>query len=260
MPQSARSQPSLAVFEHMMYGYRRVWRGTVFSSFVLPVLFLLGMGLTVGRYVDARSHVLGVPYLDYIAPGVLAATALQVAVGESTWPVLASFVGTRTYHAMRATPIGPADIVIGHLGYVLLRVLLSACGFLAVMAVFGAVHSPWGLAALPAALLVGLATAAPVLAYSATITNDGLFAVLFRVAVVPMTLFAGVFFPVGSLPLLPRALAYASPLWHGVELCRAATLGVGQPVALAGHVAYLVLWGSIGYLLARARFTRRLTD
>jgi lipooligosaccharide transport system permease protein len=75
-----------------------------------------------------------------------------------------------------------------------------------------------------------------------------------------MTLFSGVFFPVQSLPAVPRALAYVSPLWHGVELCRAATLGAGQSGALAGHAAYLGLWGIGGYLLARARFARRLAD
>jgi lipooligosaccharide transport system permease protein len=254
------SSPALAVFQHQLVTYRRMWRGSLFSSFVLPVLFLLAMGLTVGQYVDARSHILDVPYLDYIAPGVLASTALQVAVGESTWPVYSAFAWSRTYHSMRATPVGTSHILIGHIGYVLVRVLLSSTAFLIVMTAFGTMHSVWGIAALPAAVLMGLATAAPVFAYSASINSDGLFSILFRFAVIPMTLFAGVFFPVGSLPLVPRMLAYVSPLWHGVELCRAATLGHGSPWALAGHVGYLGLWVVGGYLLARARFARKLTD
>ena len=93
------THPTWAVFEYQLVSYRRVWRGTVFSSFVLPVLFFLAMGLTVGAYVD-RSGRLGVHYLDYIAPGVLASTALQMAVGESTYPVLGNFIWTRMYHAM----------------------------------------------------------------------------------------------------------------------------------------------------------------
>jgi lipooligosaccharide transport system permease protein len=254
------ASPALAVFEHQIVAYRRLWRGTLASTFLLPVLFLLAMGLTVGRYVDARSHLLGVSYLDYIAPGVLASTALQTAVFESSYPVFSSFMWSRTYHSMRASPVAVTDMIVGHIGYILVRVLTSAVGFLIVMWAFGAVHSPWGLAALPAAVLMGLATAAPVFAYSASIGNDGLFAVLFRFAVIPMTLFAGVFFPVQSLPLAPRLLAYASPLWHGVELCRAATLGHGSPWALAGHTVYLALWAAGGFLLARSRFERKLTD
>src|SRR5689334_13411600 len=172
--------PALAVFEHQLVAYRRLWRGTLASSFLLPVLFLLAMGLTVGRYVDARSAALGVPYLDYIAPGVLASTALQVAVGESTWPVFSGFTWSRVYHSMRATPVGIKDMVGGQAGYVVLRVTLSATGFLVVMTAFGTVHSIWGIAALPVAMLLGVAAATPVFAYAASIGNDGLFAVLFR--------------------------------------------------------------------------------
>jgi lipooligosaccharide transport system permease protein len=252
--------PALAVFEHQLVAYRRLWRGTLASSFLLPILFLLAMGLTVGRYIDARSQALGVSYLDYIAPGVLASTALQIAVFESSYPVFSNFMWNRTYHSMKATPVGVVDMLVGQIGFILLRVGTSAVGFLVVMWAFGAVHSPWGLAALPAAILMGLATAAPVFAYSASIGNDGLFAVLFRFAVIPMTLFAGVFFPVGSLPLAPRLLAYVSPLWHGVELCRAASLGHGSPWALAGHTGYLLLWAAGGFLLARWRFERKLAD
>ncbi len=251
---------TLAVLEHQLTAYRRSWRGTVFSSFVLPVLFLLAMGLTVGHYVDARSAALGMPYLEYIAPGVLASTALQVAVGESTWPVFSGFTWSRMYHSVRATPVRISEMIIGQIGYVVLRVGVSAAGFLIVMAIFGAVHSMWAVAALPAAMLLGLATALPIFAYSATISSDNMFAILFRFAVVPMTLFAGVFFPVEMMPLVPRLLAYVSPLWHGVELARAATSGHGNPAALAGHAGYLAVWAAVGYVLARASFTRRLTD
>lgn len=253
------THPAYAVFEHQLIGYRRMWRGTVFSTFVLPVLFFLAMGLTVGAYVD-RGGVLGVPYLDYIAPGLLASTALQVAVGESTWPVFSGFEWSRTYYSMAATPVRVRDMVAGHIGYVLLRVGLSAVGFIAVMAIFGTVHSPWAVLTVPVALLVGLATAAPVFGYSATIKSDGMFAVLLRFAVLPMTLFAGVFFPVASLPLAARLLAYASPLWHGVELCRAATLGTATAWGVGAHLGYLAVWAAGGYALAVARFRRRLAD
>ena len=109
-------------------------------------------------------------------------------------------------------------------------------------------------------MLLGLAVAAPVFAYAASITNDGMFAVLLRFGVIPMTLFAGVFFPVESLPLVPRWLAYASPLWHGVELCRAATLGIDTAWGWAVHAGYLSVWCVAGSWLALRRFKRKLSD
>ncbi len=255
-----RAGPSpLPVFQHRVALYRRVWRGSVFSTFLLPILFLLGMGISVGSFVNAAG-MLGIPYLDYIAPGLLASTALQVAIGEATWPVLGSFQWIRTYHAMRASPLRPQDMVGGELLYVCLRVGTSAVGFLVVMALFGVVHSWSGILAVPAALLVAVAVAAPVLAYSASIQTDNWFAFLFRFAVIPMTLFAGVFFPVDQMPMLARWLAYVSPLWHGVELCRSATLGLASTLPAFWHVAYLALWAVVGYFLACQRFEKKLTD
>jgi lipooligosaccharide transport system permease protein len=139
-------------------------------------------------------------------------------------------------------------------------VLISSAGFLVVLLLFGALHSFRALAVLPICVLVGLAITAPAFAYAASISNDGMFAVLLRFAVVPMTLFAGVFFPVDTLPLAPRLLAYVSPLWHGVELCRAATLGMDTAWGAGIHVAYLAVWAAGGLWLAWWRFTKRLVD
>jgi lipooligosaccharide transport system permease protein len=185
---------------------------------------------------------------------------LQVAVGESTWPVFGSFTWTRTYYAMQATPLRVRDILAGSIGFVLVRVALACTGFLAVMLAFGTVHSVWVLAALPACVLLGLSVTAPAFAYAASISNDGMFAVLLRFAVIPMTLFAGVFFPVDSLPVVVRWLAYASPLWHGVELGRASTLGIDTALGWATHAGYLVAWCVLGCWLALFRFNRKLSD
>lgn len=247
------------VFYHRWRIYLNTWKGSVFSSFLLPVMFLLGLGLSLGSYVDSRD-VLGVPYADFIAPGLLASTALQIAVSEAAWPILSGFQWVRTYHAMRASPLRPRDIVGGEILWIWLRVATSALGFLIVLALFGVVRTPAGLLTLPAVLLLAVAACAPVLAYSATVTSDNWFAVLIRFAVIPMTLFAGVFFPVEQLPLVARWVAYASPLWHGVELCRAASLSTPTAIGWLGHTAYLVAWAAAGYLLASRRFTRRLTD
>jgi lipooligosaccharide transport system permease protein len=222
-------------------------------------LFLLSMGVSVGAYVD-RAGQLGLPYLDFIAPGLLVSTSLQIAMGESAWPVLGAFRWSRIYHAMRATPLRVADLVAGEILFVLLRVGAAAVGFVAVMGAFGAVHSWWAPAVVPVALLVGAATCPPVLAFTASISSDNMFALLFRFGVIPMTLFAGVFFPVSAMPVAARWLAYASPLWHGVDLARAATLGTPLAVPAILHIGYLLAWAGGGYLLARARYARRLTD
>jgi lipooligosaccharide transport system permease protein len=214
----------------------------------------------VGRYVDAGSSGLGVSYLDFVAPGVVASTALQVGVGESTYPVFGAFHWTRSYHAMRASPLTIGDMLRGQLAYIMLRVLIAAAGFLIVLVPFGAVHSPWAFTVLPLAMLIGLASAAPVFGISATISSDNLFAVVFRFAVLPMTLFAGVFFPVQGLPPAARLPAYASPLWHGVELCRAATLGTATAWGVPVHLGVLIAWTAAGYLFARWRFAKRLAD
>jgi lipooligosaccharide transport system permease protein len=247
------------VLEHRIVAYRRTWRGSVFSSLVVPVLFLVGMGVSVGAYVN-RSGTLGVPYLDYIAPGLLASTAVQLAMAESSWPVLSAFQWNRMYHGMRATPLRSGDLVLGEMLFIQVRVAIASTAFLAVMAAFGTVHSWSAVAALPVALLLGAAGCSPVLAYSASIRTDNMFALLYRFGVIPMTLFAGVFFPVSAMPLAARWLAYASPLWHGVELCRAATLGAPLTWPWAGHVGYLAAWAVGGYVLARARYARKLTD
>jgi lipooligosaccharide transport system permease protein len=250
------SHPTVAVLEYHLVGYRRTWRSNAVSSFVLPVLTVLGFGLSVGHFVT--NGVNGVPYLEYIAPGLVASTASNVAIGDSAWPVLGNFQWVRIYYAQAAAPLRVVDILGGHLAFVLFRVVASSAVFLLVLAVFGAVHSPWALAMLPVTVLLAMAVAAPTFAYSATIKIDSYLAMLFRFVVLPMGLFAGVFFPVGSLPLVLRILAYATPLWHGVDICRAVTLGVAPEWSIPGHLLVLAAWAVAGWLLAAARFRRRL--
>jgi lipooligosaccharide transport system permease protein len=248
----------LAVLEFDLVGYRRTWRGSVLSSFVLPVLFVLGFGFGVGQFVDAGGKLGDVSYLDYIVPGMIASTAMQVAFGEASWPVMSRFMWIRTYHSMVAAPLRIVDIVGGDLLFVTLRIVVTTAVFLGVTVAFGAVHSVWAVAVVPVAGLLGLATAAPVFAYAARLETDSYFPLLQRFVVIPMSLFAGVFFPIESLPFGLRVLAYVSPLWHGVELCRAATFGIGDFYPIVGHLAYLGLWAAGGFWLALLAFRRRL--
>jgi len=248
--------PGAYVLEYHLVNYRRTWRGSALSSLVVPLLTMVGFGLGVGSYVN--QGVDGTPYLDWIVPGLIASTAVQSAIGEATWPVLGNFEWLKVYFAQAAAPLRVADILGGHLAFIVFRVLTSAGVFLVVAALFGSLHSWWAPLTLVASVLAAFAVAAPTAAYSATVTSDSYLAILLRFAVLPMSLFSGVFFPVESLPAALRWVAYALPLWHGVDLSRDATLGRAPGWLGLGHVLYLLLWCALGAWLAHRQFRRRL--
>lgn len=250
--------PSLRSYAYWLSQYRRTWRGSVISTLVSPVLYLTAMGVGLGSLVHRSSAIGGVTYLQFIGPGLLAATAMQIGAGESTYPVLASFKWLRVYHAMAATPLMPIDILVGHLLWIATRVAMASAAYLGVLALFGAVRSPLGLLALPACVLIGMAFIGPIVAFAANRDNDSGFAALMRFGIVPMFLFSGTFFPVSQLPEVLRWLAYATPLWHGVELVRSLSLGQVGVLAAVGHVGYLAVWAGVGIAIAARAFRRRL--
>jgi lipooligosaccharide transport system permease protein len=171
---------------------------------------------------------------------------------------MGSIKWTRQYFAMLATPIGTRDIVLGHQLWMTARVASTSAVYLAVIAAFGGVNSPLGVLALPAAVLLGAAFTTPFAAYAATVESDAAFVPVNRFIVVPMFLFSGTFFPVSRLPLPLEWLAYATPLWHGVELCRMFTLGHVHALSALGHVGYLLLFVVIGYAWALRTYAERL--
>jgi lipooligosaccharide transport system permease protein len=249
----------LRVFEYWLLQYRRVWRGTVVTSVVNPVFYLGALGVGLGTLVNqAGGQELGVSYIDFVAPGMLAATAMTIASGEASWPVMGSFRWTRQYFAMLATPIGPRDIMLGHQLWMTVRVASTSVVYLIVIAAFGGVNSWLGVLSLPASVLLGAAFTAPFAAYAATRDSDAAFVPVNRFVIVPMFLFSGTFFPVERLPLLLEWLAYATPLWHGVELCRQFTLGDFHALPALGHTAYLLALVVCGLIWAERTYTQRL--
>ena len=251
---------TLRSFGYWAFQYKRTWRGSVVSTVLFPVLFLASMGLGLGTLVDSSQAggVAGLPYLVFLAPGLLAATAMQTGVGESTYTVIGSIKWVRTYHAMLATPLGVPEVLFGHLLYIAARVLLGSVIFLAVMALFGAVRSPLALLALPAAVLTGMAFSTPVVAFAASTDSDSGFAAIQRFVITPLFLFGGVFFPVDQLPPVLEQLAHVTPLWHGVQLSRDLSLGTGTAAGVLGHAGYLLAFIAGGTWLAARAFQRRL--
>ena len=241
--------------------YRRTWKGSVVSSFVTPLLYVLSLGVLLGGYVQADPATLeGAPsYVAFVAPGMLAAASMQLVFGELSYNVFGRIRWQKTYHAMTATPLSVTDIVQSQIAYVLARVTLAAAVFVVVLAPFGVFASPGGaLLALLAQPLIALAFATPVFAFSAWVTSDSAFALLFRLAMLPLFLFSGAFFPIANLGPVLETIARLSPLWHGVDLTRMLTLGTVQAAPLAIHLAYLLALGGIGYLLAVRALTGKL--
>ena len=240
--------------------YRRTWRGSVISTFFNPILYLLGMGVSLGKLVDEGTggSALDIPYLTFLAPGLLAATAMMTGAGDASWPVMAGIKWRKTYDAILSTPVTVRELVMGHLAWVGVRLLFVTVVYSGVMTAFGATTVIEGALAIPPAMLTGLGFAAIVTAYTARLKNELGLSSLFRFGVMPLFLFSGTFFPISQLPGWIQPLAYATPLFHGVSLCRGLALGIGFDVNPAVSIAYLVVLLGVGAALATRLMRRRL--
>jgi lipooligosaccharide transport system permease protein len=241
------------------YQYKRTWKSSIATSFLIPILYLAAMGIALGSLIDKHSHgVGGVSYLAYLAPGLLAGTSMQIGTNDMMYPVLGAIKWMRTYLAMLAGPLSVYDVLIGHLAWVATRIAIVVSIYLAVMAAFGTIFSFWAILALPVAVLTGMAFGAPMAAFAATLDKDSGFSTLYRFVIIPLFLFSGIFFPISQLPLVLQVVAYISPLFHGVSLCRDLTLGTVHLWPDLGHAAYLCLWVGVGYAVGRHTFAKRL--
>jgi lipooligosaccharide transport system permease protein len=250
----------LRAFRCWLTVYRRIWRASVWSSVFGPVFYLGALGVGLGSLVNKNgaAHLGGVSYLVFVAPAILASSAMNAAMNEASYPVFGSIKWNKTYINAHASPLRPADIFRGHLMFMTMRIAMNAAVVLALMAAFGAVRSPWVVLAWPAAVLTGVAFAAPVAAWAVTLKTESAFVYLLRFGLIPLMLFSGTFFPLSQLPGWLRPLAYATPLWHGVDLCRGLSLGrLGLAPAL-GDVAYLAALAAIGIVAGSRSYTRRL--
>jgi ABC-type polysaccharide/polyol phosphate export permease len=257
-----QSAPSriLHEFGYWIRRYRRSWRGTIVISVANPVMFVLAMGVGLGRLVNhnhaAALH--GVPYLQFMAPGLLAAAAMQTAYVEAAGPVLQSARRRGNYRTAFATPMRATDILAGHLLFMAFRLTVSALAITAVITAFGAVPPTRAALLVPAALLTGLAFAAPVAAYAVTVQRPARLSALFRFVIMPLYMFSGTFYPTSQLPLWLRDVVVVSPLWHGVELCRGIALADATAAGTALQAGILAGLAVLGYFAARRTYQRVL--
>jgi lipooligosaccharide transport system permease protein len=240
--------------------YRRIWRSSIWSSVLGPVCYLGAMGFGLGSLIDRHGTATlgGVPYLVFVAPAILATQAMSTAMSESSFPVFGSMKWNKIYIAALATPLRPADIFRGHLLFIGLRITMNSAVFVLVMWAFGATRSAWVALALPVAVLTGAAFAAPIAAWAMTLRHESPFNYMFRFGMIPMMLFSGTFFPVSQLPGWLRPVAYATPLWHGVALCRSLSLGDTNAASAAIHVGYLLALTGLGLWAGARTYSRRL--
>src|ERR1700744_5818886 len=251
---------SVRAFRCWLVMYRRTWRSSIWSSVFGPLFYLGAMGYGLGSLVDrngtaplggGRSGV-------FVAPPVLAVQAMNSGLSNAMFPVFGAIHWNKIYIAARATMLRPADIYRGHLLFITARIAMNSAFFVVVMAAFGLVKSWWGVLLLPASVLLGFAFAAPSAAWAVTLRTMTPMNYVFRFGSVPLMLFFGPFFPVSQLPGWLRPIAYATPLWHGVALCRGLSLGDTDLSAAVIHVAYLTAMAAIGLWLGARSYRRRL--
>jgi lipooligosaccharide transport system permease protein len=236
--------------------YRQNWRTCLVTGCAQPVLLLMALGLGVGGLLASSPHTermgLEVPYVQYLAPAILVVGAVQTAVGEALNPVMAGLRGERTYYATVATPITPAQLALAHLLWVAVRLAATTACSAAAVLVLVDVPVAATLAAGGVAVLCGTAFAGVLSGLTAwTVEDSEVITLVTRVLTLPMILFSGAFFPFGLLPDWTHPLAWALPLWHGMELAR----GTG---GMLPHLAYLLVFLAAGVTLTVNRFRWRL--
>ncbi|WP_340540310.1 ABC transporter permease [Nocardioides sp. GXZ039] len=239
----------------------RTWRGSVVSSFVAPLFYVLAMGVLLGGFIDGDPDRLegATSYLAFLVPGLVAAHAMQTAVAETSYPVMGNLKWNRVYESMIATPLTVRDVVAAHLGFVAVRVAVSVGVFDLVVAPFGVFESWWGpFVAFAAQVLTGMAFATLTFGFACRVESEAAFGVLFRIGVFPLFLFSGAFFPVSNLGDVGAWAARLTPLWQGVSLSRMFSLDHIDWTTAAINTVVLVVLCAIGWRWSVSGLEKRM--
>jgi lipooligosaccharide transport system permease protein len=251
--------PSAHVFVRNWLVYKRIWHRSIVFGFLQPFMFLTAMGIGMGALLARNPNAFGeLSYIQFLGPGLLAASSMQLGTFESTYPIMNKIMWGRNYEAMLATPLDTRSILLGELSWMGFRMATLAIVFMIVLWLFGIVASPIAVLAVPVAVLLGLGFATWLTGYTAMQKNDLGFTWIFRFVINPLFLFSGTFFPLSQLPQPLVALAWATPLFHGVELIRGLTLNRLDPAAGTLHLVYLLVFFAIGMWWADRNLARRL--
>jgi lipooligosaccharide transport system permease protein len=244
------------IVERNVLAYRRLWPVFI-TGFVEPLFFLLSIGVGVGELVgDLEVGGRVVPYDQFVAPGLLAMSAMTGALLDATVNFFVKFKYTKTYDSVLATPIGTSDLARGELAWSLLRGGIYSTVFLLTMVLFGLVDSWWAVLAAPVAVLIAFAFAGAGLA-ATTFMRGFLDFDYINLAIVPLFLFSATFFPITQYPTVLEAIVRVTPLYQGVVLERSLVLG-DIHWSLLLNATYLLAMGAIGLHIASGRLRRLL--
>lgn len=232
--------------------YRRMWL-IIIAGALEPLFYLLSVGVGIGGLIGTVTGPGGqpVPYREFVAPGLLATSALNGALNDSTFNVYARLKFEKLYDAVLASPLGARDVALAEIGWAVLRGLIYSVSFLIVIAAMGLIESPWALLALPAAALVSFATAALGVYLTTYMKSWQDFDYILLVSV-PLFLFSGTFYPLSVYPRPVAVVVEWTPLYQGVVILRDLILGLPSP-DLAWRAAYLAALGMAGLALAGRR-------
>jgi lipooligosaccharide transport system permease protein len=252
------------VAEYRFYAMSKWLTSVIVFGFGNPILYLISVGLGIGALVDANTGgggILGVPYIQFVAPALLASAAIQGVMDEVTFPTMDGFVWDKVFFAINATSVSATQIANGVMIVALGRGLFTTVLYLGVLLAFGAVPLTSVLPLLFTSMLAGWGWASVMLAITARLErDDGYFAIIGRFVIAPMFLFSGTFYPLEQMPLFLQPLGWISPLWHAVQLGR--HLSYGMELAdgmLLVHLAYLAIMGIVGMRFVYPKFKERLS-
>jgi lipooligosaccharide transport system permease protein len=234
--------------------FSKLWRGALLPTFLDPLFYLFAMGFGLGTYL---ATIQGIPYKNFIAPGLVASAAMWSAVFETTYNTYIKMNENRLYDALVATPVEVPDLVTGELAWSATRSLVYGTSFLAVITAFGLVDSWWALT-IPLFLLLGGACFGVIgMVFTALVPKIDLYSYFFTLFVTPMFLFAGIFFPLTKLPAALEVVAWFTPLYHLVNLMR--ELATGPALwSVVGNAAWLAVLTLAIYPLLVAKMRQRL--
>jgi lipooligosaccharide transport system permease protein len=240
------------LIERNLFVARRIWWVPV-SGLAEPVFYLLSIGIGLGKLVHGvpGPNNTVIPYPTYVAPALLAASAMNGSVFESTFNVYFKLKYAKVYDAVLATPMQARDVARGEIITAQLRGSVYAAVFIGMMAVLGYIQSWWAVLALPAAVLIGFAFGAVGMAATTYMRSWTDFD-LVQLVLLPLFLFSTTFYPLSTYPRWLQIVVECTPLYHAVSVTRALTLGYVTP-AILGHLAYLVAMGVLGVAVASRR-------
>jgi len=253
------------VAEYRLRNMLHWWAAIIAFGLGNPVLYLVSVGIGIGGLINNANggHLLGgVPYIQFVAPALLASAAIQGVMDEVTFPILEGFTWEKYFYAINATSISATQIANGVFLAAVIRGIWTVIMYGLILLVFGAIPVASLLPLMVSSLIAGLAWAAVIMAISANIKNDdGIFAIIGRFVIAPMFMFSGTFYPADLMPIYVRWVAWISPLWHSTQLGRQYTIGLVEPGWLtAVHYIYFVVMFVAGMTFVYRAFVRRLGE